>query len=217
MFCLLISTFKTRSGTSFASWDATSHVTSANPEFDFNGLVLASLARAGASLDGASDVDNGDDPCGLSPLTTPDPSPSTSPSAHAVDLPPASPTSPSFFPSTAPPPPTSSTELDPPPSPANKTTKFNREKKRGHRNRAKKRKRQLHEDPAQYETRPSTKAKYVRGSIPTTTGFDSRTIAIAGTGYVSSKLPKSEKTYRLDELVGEASKFGFKLISWDGR
>lgn len=48
---------------------------------------------------------------------------------------------------------------------------------------------------------------------------------MAKTGYVGLRDSKEErvekghmkKTYSLDELTGPNSKFGFKLIEWDGR
>lgn len=54
-------------------------------------------------------------------------------------------------------------------------------------------------------------------SRPVITAFESETFPIAKTGYVAPTQPKTDKACRLEELVGEKSGLGFKLVQWDGR
>lgn len=49
------------------------------------------------------------------------------------------------------------------------------------------------------------------------TTFNSASIPIAATGYVALRQPKSTEIHRLKELVGRGSRYGFRLVQWDGR
>jgi hypothetical protein len=93
-----------------------------------------------------------------------------------------------------------------------------RKKKRSHNNRTKRRQAEVHE-MGYAPHRESVKRalhKHVTPSNPVKTNLSIKKTDMASTGYVGVREQKSKKDYTLEELVGRNSKFGFRLIEWDG-
>jgi hypothetical protein len=72
--------------------------------------------------------------------------------------------------------------------------------------------------PGDYSIRPATVKKHVAHADPVSTALNASDLPAASTGY-TAVLEKThgKKVYRLEELVGEGSKFGFELRQWDGK
>ncbi|KDR65472.1 hypothetical protein GALMADRAFT_43520, partial [Galerina marginata CBS 339.88] len=58
--------------------------------------------------------------------------------------------------------------------------------------------------------------KHVKHAPTVHTAHDAKKIKIASTGYIGVRGKNSAQTFRLDELVGENSRFKFDLVEWDG-
>jgi len=58
--------------------------------------------------------------------------------------------------------------------------------------------------------------KHVTPSNPVKTNLSIKKTDMASTGYVGVREPKSKRDYTLEELVGKKSKFGLRLVEWDG-
>jgi hypothetical protein len=70
-----------------------------------------------------------------------------------------------------------------------------------------------------YEVRPATRQKHVHGSEAADAKLDLAGISISDPGYISlrdAEELKDKTAYKLDDLVGESSRFKFKLQKWDG-
>ncbi|CAA7268130.1 unnamed protein product [Cyclocybe aegerita] len=64
---------------------------------------------------------------------------------------------------------------------------------------------------------PAAYEKYMEGASTIMTDMNAEASAVAGTGFVALDNAMGNcKVYRLDEVVGEASRFQFKLQEWDG-
>lgn len=135
----------------------------------------------------------------LSPLTSPEPTPPSSPRATQPPLP-----------------------LDLPlpktsqPTVATTAPRTSHSKRQGHANRKRKRdKAKL--GPAEYTPRSQTRKKYAESAAEAGSEATGEDFPIAKTGYTAARGSNSSTAYKLDELVGPGSRFGFKLIEWDGR
>jgi hypothetical protein len=58
--------------------------------------------------------------------------------------------------------------------------------------------------------------KHIMPSNPFKTNLSIKKTNMALTRYVGVREQKSRKGHALEELVGSNSKFGFRLIEWDG-
>ncbi|EDR03721.1 uncharacterized protein LACBIDRAFT_306858 [Laccaria bicolor S238N-H82] len=114
-------------------------------------------------------------------------------------------------------------QLDPPlqTDPPRRTT---RAKQRSHSNR--KNKRKMEREAARleskgrketYKARSSTVKKHIKPANPYETQFDTTTIPIASSGYVSVPGRKSSSTFPLKKLVGPDSRFKMEKVVWDGK
>lgn len=65
--------------------------------------------------------------------------------------------------------------------------------------------------------REKTLRKHVKPSNPIRSAMEGEKIRIASTGYIGVRQRKSSRVYTLEELTGKGSRFGLKLIEWDGR
>jgi hypothetical protein len=93
-----------------------------------------------------------------------------------------------------------------------------RKKKRSHKNRTKHRQAELSQ-MGYAPHRESVKRalhKHVTPSIPVKTNLSIKKTDMASTGYLGVREQKSKRDYTLEELVGKRSKFGFRLVEWDG-
>lgn len=224
---------QTRSGAEFSCWDGP-HVIATCPSFDFPELLKKSMDRAHAAERDDSGIFS------LSPLSSPEPSRPTSPASLPTSTPPflnglfsLSPLS-SPEPS-RPPSPASLTQMtpplpqedSPPPNPSETLTIANhhhhpervkKKKAQSHACRNKKRAKAKQSRFSPYESRPAVRAKYIDNatSIQTATSLESP--PVASTAYVAlDDRLRSKKTYRLEDVVGPTSKFGFVLQKWDGQ
>jgi hypothetical protein len=71
-----------------------------------------------------------------------------------------------------------------------------------------------------YEVRPATRQKHVHGSEAADAKVDLMGLSISAPGYIGvhgTKELKDKTAYKLDDLVGENSRFKFKLQKWEGR
>lgn len=195
----------TRSGVTFSPWDLIVPIHTP-AHFDFEHLV-----QEGSQTECMDDSDGSDlDAFGLSPLTSPDPSPPPSPIPPLEQLP---------------------THLDLPlgiertsspshcPTPApRKVNKRKRSKNKGHANRRAKRARvQAGQRLEDYGVRPEASAKYVGKSKEAHCTFDGNRLQIASTGYVGIRGGRTATVYRLDQVTGAGSTYGFELHKWDGK
>ena len=93
-------------------------------------------------------------------------------------------------------------------------------KKKGqsHANRQKKRQTAREATYANIKVRPECVANFIDSSTPIYTDSEAKKASRINTGYTGrDDGGRSSKLYTLDELVGEGSKFGFKLQEWDGK
>jgi hypothetical protein len=181
-------------------------VTPAAPNFDFEGLLKASLA-----LESAASIDP--DPFSLSPLSSPDVTPAQSPSSSATSTPLQSPArKPSPLPMDA-----IATQQDATatrPRAKESATRKERKKAESRANRRARRRenRKQHFAP---DTREAVVDKYVKEAVPLASGMDVEAANVAKTAFVAiDDRVRSRKAYQLGELVGT---LGFKLVEWDGR
>ena len=93
-----------------------------------------------------------------------------------------------------------------------------RKKKRSHKNRTKRRQAESHERGYAPHRESVKRAlhKHVTPSNPIKTHLSIKKTDMASTAYIGLREQKSKKEYTLEELVGEKSKFGFRLVEWDG-
>lgn len=171
------------------------HVTCANPSFNFENLLMQSIARE----------DPYDPLFSLSPLSTPPSTPLGSPHPSAAPLPPAD------GPAQRQQPPSAPTE-----------SRLAKKKKKGHKNRRNRRdKVKQQQSFGDYAVREEAKAKYVNYDEPIAAYNSLRSAKVASSGFVGlnsqrSSRQSSKKQYTLEEMVGEGSEFNFKLVEWDG-
>lgn len=215
------------------------YVIAANPAFDFSFSLQKAIdcdkldyispppspEVSPASLSASGELDD------LSPLTTPDSSPDSSPAS----LPTTSaleplPTDLSLLATSnlfSSPPPTTHT------APLKKTelksngskkcaTKLERRKARQHAiQKAWRQKKRAEERDAidnHYVARPNAYRKHVLSAASIKSTWDASNAAVSKTAFVATRAkPRAKKQYRLDEMVGEKSKFKYRRVEWDGR
>ena len=69
-----------------------------------------------------------------------------------------------------------------------------------------------------YVVKPWIINKHVRPALAVDVKFDAMKLRHAKSAYIGGRLTGNAKqVYRLDELVGDDSKFKFHLETWDGR
>ena len=93
-----------------------------------------------------------------------------------------------------------------------------RKKKRSHKSRTKRRQTEAHEmgyTPHRESVKRALQ-KHVTPSDPVKSNISIKDTDMASTGYVGVREQRPKKDYTLAELVGEDSKFRFRLIQWDG-
>lgn len=220
---------QTRSGQTFSPWGGAC-VSPANPNFNLQRLLLDGIRRQHA----LSEAEEEHKPFGLSPLSSPEPSPCTSPKRSSENLPTIVPsTAPDSLSHPQPPPPNlppgqsqkrgtahyptarhPTMTADAPQSRKTQKRKL-RSKAVSHANRLQKRQR-VHELAPLGGSQGRATKKHAAPSFPIKTAFESTDIPIVKTGYVALTQPKIAKAYTLEELVGEGSRLSFKLIRWDG-
>jgi hypothetical protein len=191
-----------------------------NASFDFESAITLSIERE--EMFGY--LDSGDIGRGLfsdSPLTTPEPTPPPSPTEKPI-----------FFDDHNPPP-FSSDHRSVPGETASTSAgrlenagskKYGSNKKRSHAKRKRDRAEQRKEREAgvhPYEVRPATRQKLHDSNLKAIDAkLDLTDISISAPGYIglrNTEELKDKTAYRLDDLVGENSRFKFKLQKWDGR
>ncbi|RDB28894.1 hypothetical protein Hypma_015383 [Hypsizygus marmoreus] len=185
----------------------------ANPDFDFKSLLLASCA---------AEVNEELDLFSPSPLSSATSSPLTSvpTSCASSPVPPSTANTnhaAAFHSLPSKPPPT------PPPFPAtssskatNTRNKNKRNKARGHANRKRKCEQEQEGTYGIHATRPSVRKKFVIPSQPLKTNLETDGIPIASTGFIGRRDKKTKRLHTLEDLTGPNSPYGFRLVSWSG-
>ena len=93
-----------------------------------------------------------------------------------------------------------------------------KKKAQSHANRQKARQTARESTYANIKVRPECTTKLINSSTPIFTNSDMKNASRINTGYTGRDgSDHSSKLYTLDELIGEGSKFGFKLQKWDGK
>ena len=68
-----------------------------------------------------------------------------------------------------------------------------------------------------YSVRSAVKRNYIENAAPISINFDSNDLQTTSTGYTGKRGPKDNHIYTLGEMVGEGSKYNFRLEKWDGQ
>jgi hypothetical protein len=161
-----------------------------------------------------------------SPLTSPEPTPPPSPaqkpafsdSQDPPSISPLSPPEPWLTPDDSP-----STATEPPAVVNAAQRKYRSNKARSHARRKRQRTDERMEREAggqPYDVRAPTRLKHVRPSNAVNARLNLGDVPISAPGYIGLRDKKDEKDrtqYKLEDVVGEHSKFRFKLLKWDGR
>ena len=93
-----------------------------------------------------------------------------------------------------------------------------KKKLQGHANRSKRRQEARDATYANIKPRAQRRLGILGASEPLCTSIDSSKSSHISTGFTGlDNGERQKKLYSLEELVGEGSKFGFKLQAWDGR
>ncbi|KAF9033388.1 hypothetical protein BJ165DRAFT_1534661 [Panaeolus papilionaceus] len=176
---------------------------------DYNNFDLAMLVRQSIQHDGQS---LNDDLFSLSPLSSPDPSPPSSPRHGTISLPP---TIDAIHPMTSSKPPSNLTQA--PISDRVKSQK-DKHKARSHRLRSQWRKNQ---QASQFSTaaNPAFINRHPPSQNPIHTSVDVTQCATTKSGFIAQKTEYDERTsYCLKAFIGEKARFEvFRLERWDGR
>jgi len=202
--CLTFFQTRSRSGTGleFSTWDGP-HVTATDPTFNFEEFLKRSTHRAQAAEYDYSGLFS------LSPLTSPEP------------FPPSSPVLPLFPTLEQAPPPIDETSMPQtlytePIIAVHQPVDRVKKKTQNHASRSKRRAKGGETRFSPYEARPSVKAKYIDDAAAVSTP-STRIPRVARMAYVAlDDWTRSKKQYQLHELVGPASKLGLMLQEWDG-
>jgi len=190
-----------------------------DPSFNFESAIALSIEKE----EKFGHLDSGEIGCGLfsdSPLTTPEPTPPPSPTEKPASLDdhnfPPFPRDPSSVPGEIAS--TSAGRLE------NAGKKYGSNKQRSHAKRKRDRAEQRKEREAgahPYEVRAATRQKLHNSNLKAIDAkLDLTDIPISAPGYIGlrdTKESKDKTAYKLDDLVGENSRFKFKLKKWDGR
>lgn len=81
----------------------------------------------------------------------------------------------------------------------------------------KKQKRINSRSTSQPQEDPQLVNRHLLNAQPVASSYASENFNISGRGYIGKRDPGDERTYWLHEMVGEDSKFKFRLRKWDGR
>jgi len=177
-----------------------------------------------------------DDLFSLSPLSSPEITPPSSPRLSTLDIGLAPPVTPSSMPTQLP----VLEDLERA-SPANRlTSRKRRKKEQGHDHRRKKRREEREKDGCP-KAREATRQKYGNLAVPQFTAANLQAAPVVKTGYTAPNRLKKEKpatlavpghqtcyttldrskiekrVYTLEEVVGVRSAWGLKLQKWDGK
>jgi hypothetical protein len=112
---------------------------------------------------------------------------------------------------------------EPPPAVKTAGKKYRSNKARSHARRKRQRTDERMEREAggqPYHVRASTRLKHVHPSNAVAASLNLGDIPISAPGYIGLRDKNEEKDcteYRLENVVGERSRFRFKLLKWDGR
>ena len=161
-----------------------------------------------------------------SPLTSPEPTPPPSPaqkpafsdSQDPPSISPLSPPDPRLTPEDSP-----STVTEPPAVVNAAGRKYRSNKAKSHARRRRQRTDEWMEREAggqPYDVRAPTRLKHVHPSNAVNASLNLGDIPISAPGYIGLRDKNEEKDrtpYKLEDVVGERSKFRFKLQKWDGR
>lgn len=90
-----------------------------------------------------------------------------------------------------------------------------RMKEASKRNRQKRKTNELSERQVREDLRLAN--KHLRHAEPVASSYNGDNFNISATGYIGKRKNGDERTYSLDEMVGEDSIFKFTLKKWDGR
>lgn len=75
----------------------------------------------------------------------------------------------------------------------------------------------MSQTPSDYEPHKSAEKTFIQDAKPIPTSFDASNFRAALTGYVGSNSSGLKQPLELKELVGEDSKYKFRLQKWTGR
>lgn len=200
-------------------WDSSAPpITPANPFFNFEDLLKASLLRE-QEVDPPEDLSSPDLDYlfSLSPLTSPCTSAPPTPPSHTAPLPsldvPTTSTTPTPSTSSAATPttPTVSTPIH------QKSGRKARQQAESHRLRKRKRQEKRNEKFGTYERRENVERRYIDPAVPVRTNIDMEKASVTQAGFVGRNNGSGRKrTYKLEELCGETSKYRLKYVPWDG-
>lgn len=189
--------FKTRSGRAFAAWDGTRHIPPATDTFDLSSLLREAVSehdRRSEILEGSGDLNDtgyiSDHPCSPPPTST-EPASLLQPApAHTL---PAM-----------------------PPNLTGEARRLMRKKLQSKKNRKLDRAETNAAGFSHHDARPKTVKKYVTGDHAVQSPTCMTEAKVARTAYIglNDKDTRDAHTYTLDELVGEDSKFKFKLVKY---
>lgn len=149
-----------------------------------------------------------DDLLDLSPLTSPNSTPSNSPQSPSINLP----TLDDFLPPTT-------SDAQRPFASQSMNAKEKRKAAKKEKGRANRRKRRALEKVADIhpQPRPEAERKYLFQHPPTTSSNDVSDSGTTKGSYIARRSPFENKClYTLDDLVGPSSTFNFRLQEWDG-
>lgn len=181
---------QTRSGKTFASWGG-DHVTVSNPKFNFDRLLQEAIDRDESNESDSSDHDSAsEDEDGEEEVKSSQPNPGDRCEPKNAGTPPLS----------------------------SKARRRARIKSQSHSHRANQR-RQLQNESFSHHTRQSTTYdKYISTAKPILTPMSTSNAPVTKSGFVGrDDRTRSRGQYRLEDVVGEASTFKFRLQTWDGR
>lgn len=215
---------QTRSGAPFSPWEMSKAIASSIKDFAFDKLLMRAIV-AEKENDGEGTEGGPSDGTGFEAVQDPSVSSTALPrtsSPRAPTLPP---------PSTSIPPTGTKRRFDSisnsePPSDddtsSRKLKKKSKSKIEYKKLAFKKRRaadRQGAKDDIEVKVRPSLQERHTASSTPVSVpSFNLDAKTAAKTGYVGIRDSKaSKRVYKLDEVVGEGSKFKFNLLEWDGK
>jgi hypothetical protein len=145
-----------------------------------------------------------DDLFSMSPLTTPETTPENSPQMRPASLPPLE-----------------ESECTPEKATGAMTSQEQRKRRKvlqGHKNAKKRKAEQKEQRLGAPDVRQKAHQKYKAAAQAIHTASKTADSLVAKTGYIALNRPaETKKAQALEELVGEGSKYGFKLQKWDGQ
>ena len=217
---------QTRSGKSFSPWKAFGPAP--NAQLDFDELMYQSIIAECSAIDSTEgyEIEPMSPPLhpvylDCSPFSSPTPltPPPPSPLATPTESMPALSLSPSFPILNHPAPPLATASKTCPRSNRNRSAEALYRKCKG--KKREKMKKQLEKAAAPYgyyAVKPSTVNKHIKRANPHRTSKNSEDLPHVRTAYLGTRdKGGSKQVFRLEEMVGSGSRFGFELKEWDGR